>query len=98
MIADVIFPVKDPCIDFISLRVDLRGEFDRAAGGASRTYEVFQRRLVPCVETILCTISFNSFIMGAACTCESECIAEVPEILVDAAHAALPLVNYWCCS
>ena len=98
MIADVVFPVEDPCIDSISLREDLCCELNRAAGRASRTYKVFQYRLVPCVETILCTISFNSFILGAACTLESECIAEVPEILIYAAHAALPLVYYWCCS
>ena len=41
MIADIIFPVKNSCIDSISLRVDLCGEFDRAAGRASWTSEVF---------------------------------------------------------
>ena len=41
MIADIILPVKDPCVDSIRLREDLSCEFDRAAGRASWTGEVF---------------------------------------------------------
>ena len=41
VITDVILRLEDPRVDSIGLREDLRGEFDRAAGRASWTSEVF---------------------------------------------------------
>ena len=98
VITDVILRLEDPRVDSIGLREDLRGEFDRAAGRTRWTRKVFQSSLVPGVETVLFTVSLNVFIARATRSLQSEGITKVPEILVDTAYAALPLVNYWSCS